>query len=359
MAQPHTPPNTYPTEPPRRTSPCGWSWNQPLAVTGELEGLNYGSHLRVVLPPLAGALPEQIGKDTAAERQLLEDLAQLLGDRAQVVATSPALTSDQKQSINRLLSRAEEYFDAIHAVYQKWMNFPCFQNQNVSTAKCPWPLSWADNVGAWRSRCEEQPVSPGAVYEAYDPVQHVTQPFVCRPQAGGSSNPYAPQKRAQDRNRIRAYIVGILHHLRCAQYLSTRIVLHDRALREYREEHMHAKDFDAEPPVEPPPPGPGYGGFGTPTKPGYDPNEFLPGPGEPGSPFEEPDVDILPGTALSPFDVPLPDDYPPEESPPEDWPDASGAPEGASPSEEQDTANKWAIGLGAAALGVVLWKVLR
>lgn len=358
----YLPPDSYPREQGVFWGRCGSTWDRRIKVTGWVQSLKFGDQFSAELFPLAtDEEVAAVGRDSPQERELFQELDERRQYFAGLAATAPYLKPAQRASIQELLDRVDELVELIGDVYRKWERFPCFSGLGDESPVCAWPLSWADNVGAWRQRCGELPFEPGKSYTAYDVVSGTQRTFTCPISPGSTLARLDGSTRAEDRKLIRDITRGILHHLRCAQYTLKRLQLYRRAWSEYRETQMKGTWLQSELPdpdslagelvtgfVYSPPQedGPTLGAPPSPPPPDD----------EDGLPPEDDEEDGLPpeDDEEDPFDLPDPDSLPPVD----EGPDAEGAPD--SPDSSDNKALKYgAIGLGIAAVGALAYKGLK
>jgi len=366
----YLPSDSYPREQGVFWGRCGSTWNREIEVTGWIQSLRFGDQFAVDLQPLAtDEEVAAVGRDSAEERQLFQYLDGRRQYFAGLAATVSYLKPAQRASIQELLDRADELVELIGDIYRKWERFPCFIDLGEQSPVCAWPLSWADNVGAWRKRCGELPFEPGKSYSAFDATSGTQRTFTCPISPGSPLARLDGTTRAQDREQIRDITKGVLHHLRCAHYTLNRLKLYSQAWREYRDSQMKGTWVGLEPPEEEPETL-GFGGLKADIPPGVDPNDFLPDPPTPGEIFPVPadlDFDFDPPGEKDeedPSELPEPD---PDSLPPWDQgPDAEGAPDTGAPgaaSASDDTHSRTlkygAIGLGAVAVGAIIYKGIK
>ena len=104
-------------------------------------------------------------------------------------------------------------YSSIGDVYAKWTNRP----------ERPWGLEGADTLEAFEYRCKV----PGRIVTTSQ-----FSAFTCPTNMELAD-------RALDRKRIRGYVVDALHHVRCAEFGSTRLELYTAARRAWEPEPAH------------------------------------------------------------------------------------------------------------------------
>ncbi len=207
--------------------PCGKSWAEPLIVTGELPGKNFGKHLTHTLSPVVTGLGDKEGEigwggtyEDTRKSQLFDRLEDVL---SQLRIAGLRMTQAEKDSVEWLINRAAEELDAVRDIHVSW-------NFRVDGT---YPLSYGDSIKDFPAAKHWQ--------DCANPDNILTPPgphygFEVPAEGGGTVR--CPSRttlnlRPVARKMILQHFIDAAMHIRCAEFGIWRITLYRQAREEW------------------------------------------------------------------------------------------------------------------------------
>ncbi len=207
--------------------PCGKSWAEPLIVTGELPGKNFGQHLTYTLSPVVGELGDKEGEigwggayETSRKQQLFDRLEAAM---SALRIAGVQMTQSERDSVEWLLQQAADELDATRDIHLRW-------NFREGGA---YPLSYGDSLKDFPAAKHWQDcANPGDILSPPGPHYGFEVPAA---EGGTARCPTRTTLKARPRDRatIRQHFIDAATHIRCAEYGLWRITLYRKARQEW------------------------------------------------------------------------------------------------------------------------------